>query len=191
MDGGCGERVTGVSGSISWVQRVPGEGGSRKTKDLRRLPRGVRAGGLPASVHSSAGGRRGLPRWRVRGSGGEDDVGWQGEPWIGADAREKRRRPRRKGGPRRAKSSKFGYSARAGCARQRARAMAILYLRPSGRAPRNYPGWCRLAHQPGSLAHQLGVWGDKGSWHLWEGTETEKHIRTSANTPTFNLFADN
>jgi len=52
-----------------------GEGGSRKTKDLRRLPRGVRAGGLPASVHSSAGGRRGLPRWRVRGSGGEDDVG--------------------------------------------------------------------------------------------------------------------
>lgn len=53
-----------------------GGGGSRKTKDLRRLPRGVRAGGLPASVHSSAGGRRGLPRWRVRGSGGEDDVGW-------------------------------------------------------------------------------------------------------------------
>lgn len=52
-----------------------GEGGARKTKDLRRLPRGVRAGGLPASVHSSAGGRRGLPRWRVRGSGGEDDVG--------------------------------------------------------------------------------------------------------------------
>lgn len=50
-------------------------GGSRKTKDLRRLPRGVRAGGLPASVHSSAGGRRGLPRWRVRGSGGGDDVG--------------------------------------------------------------------------------------------------------------------
>lgn len=54
---------------------VEGEGGARKTKDLRRLPRGVRAGGLPASVHSSAGGRRGLPRWRVRGSGGEDDVG--------------------------------------------------------------------------------------------------------------------
>lgn len=52
--------------------------------------------------------------------------------------------------------------------------MVILYLRPSGRAPRNYPGWCRLAHQPGSLAHRLGVWGDKGSWHLWEGTETEK-----------------
>lgn len=52
-----------------------GEGGARKTKDLRHLPRGVRAGGLPASVHSSAGGRRGLPRWRVRGSDGEDDVG--------------------------------------------------------------------------------------------------------------------
>lgn len=88
-----------------------------------------------------------------------------------------------RGGPRRAKSSKFGCSARAGWARQRARAMAILYLRPSGRAPRNYPGWCRLAHQPGSLAHQLGVWGDKGSWHLWEGTETENKTRTSANTP--------
>lgn len=56
-------------------KKVRGEDGSRKTKDLRRLPRGVRAGGLPASVHSSAGGRRGLPRWRVRGSDGEDDVG--------------------------------------------------------------------------------------------------------------------
>lgn len=33
----------------------------------------MRAGGLPASVHSSAGGRRGLPRWRVRGSGVADD----------------------------------------------------------------------------------------------------------------------
>ena len=88
-----------------------------------------------------------------------------------------------RGGPRRARSSKFGYSARAGWARQRARAMVILYLRPSGRAPRNYPGWCKLAHQPGSLAHRLGVWGDKGSWHLWEGTETERNIRTSANTP--------
>lgn len=63
-------------GSRGWSRKGTGEGGgSRKTKDLRRLPRGVRAGGLPASVHSSAGGRRGLPRWRVRGSGGEDDVG--------------------------------------------------------------------------------------------------------------------
>lgn len=57
----------------SVVQGNGRRGGSRKTKDLRRLPRGVRAGGLPASVHSSAGGRRGLPRWRVRGSGGGDD----------------------------------------------------------------------------------------------------------------------
>lgn len=57
------------------IERGMGDGGARKTKDLRRLPRGVRAGGLPASVHSSAGGRRGLPRWRVRGLGGEDDVG--------------------------------------------------------------------------------------------------------------------
>lgn len=87
-----------------------------------------------------------------------------------------------KGGPRRARSSKFGCSARAGWARQRARAMVILYLRPSGRAPRNYPGWCRLAHQPGSLAHRLGVWGDKGSWHLWEGTETKRNTCTSTNT---------
>lgn len=72
----------GSGGSISWlggggvgsvVQGNGRRGGSRKTKDLRRLPRGVRAGGLPASVHSSAGGRRGLPRWRVRGSGGGDD----------------------------------------------------------------------------------------------------------------------
>lgn len=64
----CGSQVGDQEG-------VEGEGGARKTKDLRHLPRGVRAGGLPASVHSSAGGRRGLPRWRVRGLGGEDDVG--------------------------------------------------------------------------------------------------------------------
>lgn len=93
-----------------------------------------------------------------------------------------------RGEPRRARSSKFGCSARAGWARHRARAMVILYLRPSGRAPRNYPGWCRLAHQPGSLAHRLGVWGDKGSWHLWEGTETERNTHTSANTPIEPLY---
>lgn len=63
--------VVVVGGSV--VEGNGRRGGSRKTKDLRRLPRGVRAGGLPASVHSSAGGRRGLPRWRVRGSGGGDD----------------------------------------------------------------------------------------------------------------------
>lgn len=62
-----------VSESETRVVSGSGGGGSRKTKDLRRLPRGVRAGGLPASVHSSAGGRRGLPRWRVRVEGDDGD----------------------------------------------------------------------------------------------------------------------
>lgn len=83
---------------------------SRKTKDLRRLPRGVRAGGLPASVHSSAGGRRGLPRWRVGSSGVGDGGDWPGGPAVRDDAHDgaKLRRARRRGGGGPRRSVEFG-----------------------------------------------------------------------------------